>query len=390
MINPLRWPGAILAALPPRAASGGVASYGSAPGLDGLGIGADWDSGGGLPPTLLATAFAVIKLLSGTCASLPRRVHERSDLNRRERRDPEFEHLWGRPTRSRSTNAIAWWEMLFASLEGWANSYPWVSRVPGTQGWRGVDGLYFLPPGRVMPGEDANREKAFAIGQDRERHYGPNEVLHIMGLSFDGIRGIGPVRAGPGAHDLALQAERFGRVFFANGTRLSGVVMTEAAYNEETAKEFMENWSAMHSGAGNVGSIGAGRSRAYENRGGWRAGRQVGFVRRGRLGCSQHRARSCRAYEKRVVRQAGRLIGPTEGDLVVRRSNFSFERSQRERAGPRNAPALTPVPRSSRADDSPSSRAAGTRMASFTVDAARATRCAGLNPAIAGLSSGIA
>ena len=75
---------------------------------------------------------------------------------------------------------------------------------------------------------------------------------------------------------------------------------------------------------------------------------------------------------------------------MARRSNFSFERSQRERAGPRNAPALTPVPRSSRADDSPSSRAAGTRMASFTVDAARATRCAGLNPAIAGLSSGIA
>jgi len=50
------------------------------------------------------------------------------------------------------------------------------------------------------------------------------EVLHIPGLSFDGVMGYSPVRMAMEAIGLGLAAEHFAAYFYANGANIGGVI----------------------------------------------------------------------------------------------------------------------------------------------------------------------
>ena len=57
----------------------------------------------------------------------------------------------------------------------------------------------------------------------RVAHIQPSDILHFMGLTFDGITGLSPINSCKNAFGLALAAERFGAQFFGNGSRSTGV-----------------------------------------------------------------------------------------------------------------------------------------------------------------------
>ncbi len=61
----------------------------------------------------------------------------------------------------------------------------------------------------------------------------PEEVFHIPGLGFDGIRGYSPIRMAMEAIGLGLAAEAFGASFFANGANAGGVVQYEGKMREK-------------------------------------------------------------------------------------------------------------------------------------------------------------
>ena len=244
------WSGPLAVGPPQRDGfSPGVAVGGGEPGLDGLGVGAFAQSRESQPPSSLSTAFAVIKVLAATQGSLPRRIHERDDLSRKVVRDRAHRFLWGAPNAEWRTASVAWWWTAFAHLEGWANVYMWRDRFNAD-----TVGLSLIHPSRVMVMR-VKGKKLFVIDGNRERVYTADDILHIPGLSFDGVRGIPPVQAGIMAHDMALQLERFGRTFLRKGSAPSGVVTSTAELSPASVKEFYQRWDDMHSGSDNVGSV---------------------------------------------------------------------------------------------------------------------------------------
>ena len=237
------------ASTPPRAgvAAGRRAASTGPPGPDGLGVG-DLLNAQGAPPSAVATAFAIIKFLSAAQGGLPRQLHARDDRRRKPLHPEEYRFLWRSPNAEWRTGANVWWQQLFGHFEGWANVYLWRSEVGGR-----TEGLYLLHPARVLPLLEGH-EKRFILDGNKERKYTPDEILHIPGLTFDGVRGIPPVEAGLAAHKMAIMQHRWESSFLRRGPSAAVVVSTSAEdYDAEAAQEFYDLWDLRHSGVDKAG-----------------------------------------------------------------------------------------------------------------------------------------
>ena len=200
------------------------------------------------PPSAVATAFAIIKFLAGAQGGLPRQIHARDDRRRQALHPPEYDFLWRRPHPEWRTGGNVWWQQLFGHFEGWANVYLWRGAFRGR-----TRGLYLIHPSRVLPMMDGH-EKRFRLDGDRTRLYTPDEILHIPGLTFDGVRGIPPVEAGVSSHQMAIMQHRWERSFLRRGPSASVVVSTAAEdYDDAAAQEFYDLWELRHSGVDKAG-----------------------------------------------------------------------------------------------------------------------------------------
>ena len=75
------------------------------------------------------------------------------------------------------------------------------------------------------------------------------EVLHIPGLSLDGIKGLSPIEYAASAIRLGISYEQFGVNFYKNGSNSSGAfkhsgVLEETAYNR-LKKELEKNYTGL-------------------------------------------------------------------------------------------------------------------------------------------------
>ena len=78
-----------------------------------------------------------------------------------------------------------------------------------------------------------------------------NDVLHIMGLSHDGLWGHDLMEVFAEAFGLTVAARRFGARFFGHGTNASGVLMVPGHFSEEKIRNTFAAWDEMNAGLSN-------------------------------------------------------------------------------------------------------------------------------------------
>lgn len=118
-------------------------------------------------------------------------------------------------------SAKVFWGALVASAVGWGNGYAWIKRDGGGR----IISLIPLRSGLTSPVK-LRGELFYATTQTDTgavAYLDPINVLHVIGLSFDGIVGLSPIRTCMNAFGLALAAEKFGAQFFGNGARTTGI-----------------------------------------------------------------------------------------------------------------------------------------------------------------------
>ena len=81
------------------------------------------------------------------------------------------------------------------------------------------------------------------------------EVLHIKGLSMDGIMGLDRIGLAKDNIGLGLAQQRSANKFFANGQRPSGVLENAGLLDEEAVKRMRASWDEIHSGVDNAHRI---------------------------------------------------------------------------------------------------------------------------------------
>ena len=81
----------------------------------------------------------------------------------------------------------------------------------------------------------------------------PDEVLHVPGLSFDGLVGYSPIAMAKNAIGLGIAAEEYGSKFYANGAAPSGVLEHPGTLKDPS--KVRESWTQTFGGSSNSNKV---------------------------------------------------------------------------------------------------------------------------------------
>jgi HK97 family phage portal protein len=196
--------------------------------------------------------FACVRVVSEGVASLPLKVYRRLEGGGKA---PATEHplypiLHDSPNPEQTSFEFR--EMLQAHLELRGNAYAEIVRGRGNQIlelWPlHPDGIRIerRPSGLVyfvkVPGQLAKQQGREEVPLAADR------VLHLRGLSSDGVMGLSPIQVASEAIGLAIAVEEYGARFFGNGAQPGGVIEMPGTLGDEATKKFKASWAEAHQG----------------------------------------------------------------------------------------------------------------------------------------------
>lgn len=182
--------------------------------------------------------FRGITLLGGAIAGLPKHLFRRLDNRKREIAydEPANRLIYNRPNRVQ--NSFQYHFMAVTHLLLWGNFYAKINR----DRWFDVQSIVPVWPWMVQP-EVKNGRKYFVINGKR---YTDNEVLHVYGLSIDGVKGIPPIRYMSESIGIGLAAQKMEATSFGSGMHAGGIIELPDEYagemgsTDEEAQEHMK------------------------------------------------------------------------------------------------------------------------------------------------------
>lgn len=190
--------------------------------------------------------FACIRILAETPASLPLLVYHRLANGGKERayNHPTYPvlHDMANP----EMTAMTLRETIQGHAVSWGNGYAYIVRE---HGW--VKELWPLLPSRTKP-ERIKGELVYRVilPTGEPRTLDPNDVLHIPGFGFDGLKGYSPIQLAKEAIGLGLAAEEFGSRFFGQGTNLGGVVEHPNKLSQQAHENLKSSLAQKYQGLG--------------------------------------------------------------------------------------------------------------------------------------------
>jgi HK97 family phage portal protein len=201
----------------------------------------------------ISAVWACVRVLSETIASLPLLVYRRRDDGGRERASghPLYDLLHTQPNRWQT--AFEFFEMLTACVLLRGNAYAEI--VPGPRG--PVDQLLPLHPDRVTVEALRGGGQRYRVNRDDGTvdTLLDSEVLHLRGLSSDGITGLSVVEYAREAMGLSLATESYGARLFSQNARPGGVLTHPNKLSQDVADRIRTSWQQAHSGLANAHSV---------------------------------------------------------------------------------------------------------------------------------------
>ena len=168
----------------------------------------------------VATVFACVRRRAGAIANTPigvkRRIDERTRADASEH--PVWMMLNRKPNGWQTPSQFK--RMMEGHIQLRGNAYAFLSKNVRGQ----VIGAIPLHPDRVEPRllDDMTKEYTWTRRDGRRVVFKHDEVLHMMGLSLDGIKGLSTLSYAREAIGLSLAQEAHGSSVFRNGANVSG------------------------------------------------------------------------------------------------------------------------------------------------------------------------
>lgn len=185
-----------------------------------------------------AAVFACVQVVAEDVAKLPLVLFRRAGDGGKGRATdhPLYRLLHDRPNGWQTSFRFR--ELMQGHVELRGNAYAYISRVRGV-----VRELIPIHPDRVQVSQDAGLNLWYKV-QGVEEPYPAEQILHLRGLSADGITGLSRIGLAREAIGLALAAERHGGKLFGNGARPGGILSHPGVLKGDAAKRIKESWDA--------------------------------------------------------------------------------------------------------------------------------------------------
>lgn len=186
-------------------------------------------------------------LISGHVGKIPIFVYQNTD-NGKERayNSPVTELLRYRPNRTMTALHFRQTMTALALLHG--NSFAWILRDDAGR----PEELLLLDPTQTV----AARKDGEPIYITVNEHGNPmkmlrENVLHIRGMSLDGVNGLSLVKYGAIALGYAYASQQHGKKFFDQGTSTNIAIEHPAAIGEDAVKNLRNSWDRAYGGVEN-------------------------------------------------------------------------------------------------------------------------------------------
>ena len=209
----------------------------------------------------MTAVYSCVRILSEAIAGLPLFVYKYGDDGSKEKclEHPLWRVLHDEPNPEMTSFVFRETMMNHLLLTG--NAYAQIIRNARGE----VIALYPLMPDRMTVDRDSqgrlyyryrkNSDDAPEVGKNRQSDiiFAPSDILHVLGLGYDGLVGYSPIAMAKNAVGLAIAAEEYGAKFFANGAAPSGVLEHPGTIKDP--ERIRESWQSTFGGSANSNKI---------------------------------------------------------------------------------------------------------------------------------------
>lgn len=212
----------------------------------------------------VGAVYACVRLIAGAIASLPLPIYQRTPQGRERIQHDLWWLLNEQPNDTMS--AAVFWEYLASSLLLSGDGFAIIQR-PGAFN-PNITGFEPVHPARVQVRREDNRLK-YIIFDDNGQAYtkDQDDILHIPGIGFDGLRSMSPVRySARQAIGLALAAEEHSARVFSNGARPDIAIEVPGILKEDQLEILRTTWKDRYGGVSksHLPAVLSGGSKVHE------------------------------------------------------------------------------------------------------------------------------
>ena len=198
----------------------------------------------------IAAVYACVRVIAETVASIPLITYRRAADGGKSRAEDDPLYALLRVSPNPEQTSLEWREQMLTHLLLRGNAY---SRIVRDR--RGlVLELVPLNPDEV----DVTTNTGGAIVGYTYRHretITPSDMLHVRGLSSDGVLGRSVLRDANDTFAAAKSSQEYGRRAFENDATPGMVLKHPETLDEEAAKRLRESWEQMFAGPRNAGRV---------------------------------------------------------------------------------------------------------------------------------------
>jgi len=200
-----------------------------------------------------AAVFTCVRVLGESVAQLPFNLYRSRDDGGSDKMTSHPLHRLLHYQPNDWMTSFEFREYLMACLNLRGNFYAFKNYV-GSGKNRKIAELLPFHPDTVTVIQDEKRNILYEVQLPKaDKQIVPQKnMLHIKGLSLDGITGVSPIRYQREAIGLAMAAEKHGARMFKNGARPSVILKHPGSLTEEAAERLKNNWESAYGGE-NVG-----------------------------------------------------------------------------------------------------------------------------------------
>lgn len=185
-----------------------------------------------------SATYAAIRVRSENMASLPKNVKLKTSKGFVDADHPAFNLISIAP--NTYTNVFDFWESMFAALDGWGNAYAIIER---DKFGRPI-ALHQIHPANVIVTLTSNLKKFFKVfgTKTQDGIYSNEDMIHIMLLTFDGIKGVNPIEYNYISFSKAIAAQQYGADFYKKKGNIKGVLEMDGHMGDEQYENFMKHF----------------------------------------------------------------------------------------------------------------------------------------------------
>lgn len=193
-----------------------------------------------------SAVYACVKIISETIASLPLSVL--SLVDGEIKHDPHPLSYLIEKNPSDSIKKFNFWETMLSHMLLTGNGYAIIQR---DKLFKPSKLILITNPEQVEIKFDPIKDKLYYTIEGKD--YKNTDILHIAGLSLDGVKGLNPIEYNRKTISTGLNEVSFQDTFFKNGAHLSGILSFPGELNDSAYTRLRNSWKKRNAGVENTG-----------------------------------------------------------------------------------------------------------------------------------------